>query len=106
MCYIPVTAQATSENLVEALKARDVQIAGGVPFKLSLLPSTATEPEEFDPRACTFRVGLFGLDKLRDVERTSRIFLEHLDVVVDDLWGERNALTMTASDVTATGPKL
>ena len=108
VCYTPATAQTTSENLVEALKARGVQIAGGVPFKLPLLPSTATEPEEFDPRACAFRVGLFGLDKLRDVDRTSRIFLEHLDAVLgaDDLWGERNALTMSASDVTAAGPKL
>jgi aspartate aminotransferase-like enzyme len=36
-----------------------VQIAGGVPLRCN-------EPEPFQ----TFRIGLFGLDKLKNVDRT------------------------------------
>jgi aspartate aminotransferase-like enzyme len=90
----------TAGFLVEAMKGRGVQIAGGVPFKLPLLPSTATEPEDFDPRACAFRVGLFGLDKLRDVEHASARFLEHLDAVIGAGAEQRQA---TAADGAGAG---
>jgi aspartate aminotransferase-like enzyme len=44
-----------------------IQIAAGVPLRCD-------EPEDFK----TFRVGLFGLDKLRDVDRTVEVFSEAL----------------------------
>ena len=47
-----------------------VQIAAGVPLKCD-------EPEGFQ----TFRVGLFGLDKLKDVERAVETFSKALDQV-------------------------
>ena len=45
--------------MVGAFKAAGIQIAGGVPFKLD---------ETIDARAVTFRLGLFGIDKLLDVD--------------------------------------
>lgn len=47
-----------------------VQIAAGVPIKCD-------EPEEFR----TFRIGLFGLDKLANVDRTVRTFADALSKV-------------------------
>ena len=46
-------------RMVGAFKAAGIQIAGGVPFKLD---------EPIDARAVTFRLGLFGIDKLFDVD--------------------------------------
>ena len=42
-------------------------IAGGVPLKID---------EPWDGGAPTFRIGLFGLDKLLNVDKTARIFEE------------------------------
>ncbi|MEM7491222.1 MAG: aminotransferase class V-fold PLP-dependent enzyme [Pseudomonadota bacterium] len=53
-----------------AFAARGVQIAAGVPLQVG-------EPADF----ATFRIGLFGLDKLRDVEGT----LDRLRPVVADV---------------------
>jgi len=50
-----------------------MQIAAGVP----LVVDDFTQSAEFK----TFRLGLFGLDKLNDVERTVKIFEETLDKV-------------------------
>jgi len=47
-----------------------MQIAGGVPLKCG-------EPEEFS----TFRIGLFGLDKLTNIQRTVEIFSTTLSTV-------------------------
>ena len=45
-----------------------VQVAGGVPLKCD-------EPDDFQ----TFRVGLFGIDKLQNIERTVRVLGESID---------------------------
>jgi len=50
-----------------------LQIAGGVPLMCD-------EPEGFK----TFRLGLFGLDKLADVDRTVDTFAQALDRIVGD----------------------
>ena len=47
-----------------------MQIAGGVPLKCG-------EPEDFS----TFRIGLFGLDKLSNIQRTVEIFSTTLSTV-------------------------
>ena len=54
----------------KAFAARGVQIAAGVPLQCD-------EPEDF----ATFRIGLFGLDKLRDVDAT----VARLEPVVADV---------------------
>jgi aspartate aminotransferase-like enzyme len=53
-----------------AFAARGMQIAAGVPLQVG-------EPEGFS----TFRIGLFGLDKLRDVDAT----LDRLRPVLDEV---------------------
>ena len=64
VCYTRDQAIRSGRAFAEA----GVQIAGGVPLRCG-------EPSDF----MTFRVGLFGLDKLQDVERTVRLFAEALD---------------------------
>jgi len=54
----------------KAFAAQGVQIAAGVPLQVG-------EPEGFS----TFRIGLFGLDKLMDVDGTMR----RLQPVLDDV---------------------
>jgi len=51
--------------------AAGMQIAGGVPLQVG-------EPDDFS----TFRIGLFGLDKLRDIDRTVRKLNDTLDVIL------------------------
>jgi len=48
--------------------AQGLQVAAGVPLKCD-------EPEDF----CTFRIGLFGLDKLHNIERSVATLSEALD---------------------------
>ena len=48
-----------------------VQIAGGVPLMVD-------EPQDFQ----TFRIGLFGLDKLADIDGTVQRFTKALDEVL------------------------
>ncbi|UWQ17213.1 aminotransferase class V-fold PLP-dependent enzyme [Jannaschia sp. M317] len=55
-----------------AFATRGMQIAAGVPLQVG-------EPDGFS----TFRIGLFGLDKLKDVDGT----LARLRAVVDDVFG-------------------
>ncbi len=55
--------------------AQGMQIAAGVPLKCD-------EPEDFR----TFRIGLFGLDKLRDVDGTVADLGKTLDVVLRRGW--------------------
>ena len=54
-----------------AFAAQGLQIAGGVPLKVG-------EPDSFK----TFRLGLFGLDKLTDVEGTVSRFKQALEKVL------------------------
>ena len=58
--------------MVGAFKARGLQIAGGVPFKLD---------HEVDSRRLSFRLGLFGLDKMQHVDRTVEKFRAALDAI-------------------------
>jgi len=51
--------------------AAGMQIAAGVPLAVD-------EPEDFR----TFRIGLFGIDKLRDVDATLKAFTEVADQVI------------------------
>eukprot|EP00310_Coccolithus_braarudii_P026092 CAMPEP_0183340262 /NCGR_PEP_ID=MMETSP0164_2-20130417/6873_1 /TAXON_ID=221442 /ORGANISM="Coccolithus pelagicus ssp braarudi, Strain PLY182g" /LENGTH=415 /DNA_ID=CAMNT_0025510377 /DNA_START=18 /DNA_END=1265 /DNA_ORIENTATION=+ len=53
--------------------AAGTQIAAGVPFKLGEHPDTKT-----------FRIGLFGLDKLRDPEQTVANLKKAMDIAVPD----------------------
>ena len=53
-----------------AFAAQGVQIAAGVPLECG-------ESDQFK----TFRIGLFGLDKLANIERTISVFTERLDSV-------------------------
>lgn len=52
--------------------AEGIQIAAGVPLQVG-------EPEGFS----TFRLGLFGLDKLTDIDRTAATFEAALDRILD-----------------------
>ena len=68
-----VVSHTTSEALHSgrAFAAEGVQIAAGVPLQVG-------EPEGFR----TFRIGLFGLDKLLDVEAATNRFVDALDRVM------------------------
>jgi len=54
-------------NMVAQFKEQGLQIAGGVPFKLD-------EPAGL----ITFRLGLFGLDKIKNIDRTVQVFEDAL----------------------------
>ncbi|GBG31723.1 Serine--pyruvate aminotransferase [Hondaea fermentalgiana] len=69
-----VVSYAESDAMVPKFKEVGLQIAGGVPFKCD-------EPEGLK----TFRIGLFGIDKLRNPERTAEIFEEKLAKVMASL---------------------
>ena len=68
-----VVSHTTSEALKSgrAFAAQGVQIAAGVPLQVG-------EPEGFR----TFRIGLFGLDKLLDVDAATSRFVDALDRVM------------------------
>ena len=51
-------------------KAQGLQIAGGVPLQCG-------EPEDFS----TFRIGLFGLDKLKNIDRTVSSLAEAIETI-------------------------
>ena len=52
-----------NDNMVERFKDYNVQVAGYVPFKLN-------EPKNLH----TFRIGLFGIDKLKNPEESINLF--------------------------------
>ena len=54
VCYTP----SSSINMVQEMKKYNLQIAGGVPLMLG---------ENFNSPSCTFRIGLFGIDKLMHI---------------------------------------
>lgn len=58
--------------MMNRFKEQGLQIAMGVPWKID-------EPEGLK----TFRIGLFGLDKLCDIEKTTQIMEKALDTVLD-----------------------
>lgn len=63
-----------SMSMVKAFKQHGVQIAAGVPWEID-------EPEGLQ----TFRIGLFGLDKLTNVDESVRTLEKALDKVLEDL---------------------
>jgi len=69
-----VVCYAQTDRMVAKFKELGVQIAAGVPFKCG-------EPEGIK----TFRIGLFGVDKMRNPERTAHIFEDKLAQVVKAL---------------------
>lgn len=69
-----VVCYSTSAQMVPKFKAEGLQIAGGVPFKCD-------EPADIK----TFRIGLFGVDKLKNPERTAEIFEEKLAKIAAEL---------------------
>lgn len=66
-----VVSYADDTNKVGQFKEQGIQIAAGVPFKVD-------EPEGLK----TFRLGLFGLDKIRNIYQTVGIFEEALDNIL------------------------
>ena len=56
-------------------KKHGIQIAAGVPLKID-------EPWGADGGPPTFRIGLFGLDKLQDVDKAVKVFEDALDKVL------------------------
>ena len=67
--------ESRGTSMIARFKSAGIQIAGGVPFKLG--------EDNFDTplnsRACTFRIGLFGLDKMMNVDECVRRFETALD---------------------------
>lgn len=66
-----VVMYADDPEIVGKFKANGIQIAGGVPFKLD-------EPTGL----ITFRIGLFGIEKLENVNRTANAFEAALNNVI------------------------
>lgn len=73
-CEAPtvVVSYTEDKNLVQKFKDNGVQVVGGVPFKID-------EPEGL----ICFRIGLFGLDKLKNVDRTVDLFKQKLEKVLE-----------------------
>jgi aspartate aminotransferase-like enzyme len=63
-----------SMTMVKAFKQHGVQIAAGVPWEID-------EPKGVQ----TFRIGLFGLDKLKNVDETVRTLEMALDKVLEEV---------------------
>ena len=74
-CKAPgvVVSYSPYENMYAKFKSQGLQVAGGVPFKLD---------EKVDPRKQCFRIGLFGLDKNKNVDRTVATFESALKKIV------------------------
>lgn len=66
-----VVSYANDNNKVGEFKQQGIQIAGGVPFKIG-------EPEGLK----TFRLGLFGLDKIANIFKTVAVLEEAIDNIV------------------------
>lgn len=62
-----------NKSMVSLFKENSLQIAGGVPFKLARQPDTST-----------FRLGLFGLDKIADIPKCVSTFSDALDNILKD----------------------
>lgn len=67
---IVVYAKNQDTKMVPKFAGQGIQVAGGVPFKLG-------EPEGL----VTFRIGLFGLDKLGNIDRTVTLLEQAVDKI-------------------------
>jgi alanine-glyoxylate transaminase / serine-glyoxylate transaminase / serine-pyruvate transaminase len=74
LVYYSPNANVDNPYMMQAFHKHGLQIAMGVPWKLD-------EPVGLK----TFRIGLFGLDKLNHVERTVHTLETALDAVLNDL---------------------
>lgn len=74
VCVYYSPANTDNPVMMQQFKQQGLQIAMGVPWKID-------EPEGLK----TFRIGLFGLDKLGDIPRTLSLLENSLDVVMSDL---------------------
>ena len=74
-CKAPgvVVSYSPYEGMYAKFKEQGLQVAGGVPFKLG---------EKVDPPKQCFRIGLFGLDKNKNVDRTVATFEKALKKIV------------------------
>lgn len=63
-----------SMSMVKAFKEHHIQIAAGVPFEIDEPAGTQT-----------FRIGLFGIDKLKNVDKTVRTLESALDKVLEEV---------------------
>jgi len=70
-----VVSYSPIEGMGAKFKEVGLQIAGGVPFKLG-------EDKLFDARKKCFRIGLFGLDKNKDVDGTVKVFEDAIKTIV------------------------
>lgn len=68
-----VVSYSTIPNMYAKFKEQGLQVAGGVPFQLG---------EKVDARKQCFRIGLFGLDKNRNVDHTVATFRKALEKIV------------------------
>lgn len=71
-----VVSYSPYENMVGNFKANGIQIAGGVPFKLG------EDNLDIDAQRQCFRVGLFGLDKLRNISQIIETFSNALQNII------------------------
>jgi aspartate aminotransferase-like enzyme len=74
VCVYYSPANTDNPVMMQQFKQQGLQIAMGVPWKID-------EPEGLK----TFRIGLFGLDKLGNIPRTLSLLESSLDVVMSDL---------------------
>jgi aspartate aminotransferase-like enzyme len=71
VCYTDI------ENMVDKFKQNRLQIAGGVPFMLD-------EEKFLDSKKCTFRIGLFGLDKIKNIHPIATHFEKTLNKLMEN----------------------
>ncbi|GAX26296.1 hypothetical protein FisN_16Lh133 [Fistulifera solaris] len=74
VCVYYSPANTDNPVMMQQFKQQGLQIAMGVPWKID-------EPEGLK----TFRIGLFGLDKLGNIPHTMSLLESSLDVVMSDL---------------------
>ena len=74
-----VVVYSPISGMVGKLKGVGIQVAGGVPWKLGEENYVKGDP---NPKTNCFRIGLFGLDKIKDVDTTVSKFFKGLDQVI------------------------
>ena len=76
------------ETMSSKFAAKGIQIAGGVPFMLN-----ENQEHGIDGRKMCFRLGLFGLDKIKNIDRT----VDLLCNAVDQMLEEKNTQSSSGS---------
>jgi aspartate aminotransferase-like enzyme len=73
------------KNMAGEFKKNGLQIAGGVPFMLN-----EDKEHHLDPRERCFRLGLFGLDKIQNIDRTVQRLCNAVDKMINDASNSSN----------------